>query len=101
MAEWPDEAFAPVQLPAENGPGNALLMIAAKRMAGYLASQAFAGPYLQDQLLLPFAMAGRGAFTTVKLSEHTRTAVNLIERFSGRIFRFSETDDGAHLAKVC
>ncbi|MCA0978815.1 RNA 3'-terminal phosphate cyclase [Qipengyuania flava] len=127
LAEWPDEAFAPVQLPAENGPGNALLMeaefehvtevmsgfgklgvpaerlakTAAKRMAGYLASQAFAGPYLQDQLLLPFAMAGRGAFTTVKLSEHTRTAVNLIERFSGRGFRFSETTDGAHLAEVC
>ena len=127
LAEWPDEAFAPVQLPAENGPGNALLMeaefehvtevmsgfgklgvpaerlakTAAKRMAGYLASQAFAGPYLQDQLLLPFAMAGRGAFTTVKLSEHTRTAVNLIERFSGRGFRFSETTDGAHHAEVC
>ncbi|MBV7265158.1 RNA 3'-terminal phosphate cyclase [Erythrobacter ani] len=127
LAEWPDEAFAPVQLPAENGPGNALLMeaefehvtevmsgfgklgipaerlakTAAKRMAGYLASQAFAGPYLQDQLLLPFAMAGRGAFTTVKLSEHTRTAVNLIKRFSGRGFRFSETADGAHLTEVC
>ena len=127
LAEWPDEAFAPVQLPAENGPGNALLMeaefdhvtevmsgfgklgvpaerlakTAARRMAGYLASQAFAGPYLQDQLLLPFAMAGRGAFTTVKLSEHTRTAVKLIERFSGRDFRFSETRDGAHLAEVC
>ncbi|WP_271078535.1 RNA 3'-terminal phosphate cyclase [Aurantiacibacter sp. MUD61] len=127
LADWPDEVFAPVQLPAENGPGNALLMVAefehvtevtsgfgklgvpaerlaktaAKRMAGYLASQAFAGPYLQDQLLLPFAMAGRGAFTTVKLSEHTRTAVNLIERFSGRGFRFSETTDGAHLAEVC
>ncbi|QZD94060.1 RNA 3'-terminal phosphate cyclase [Qipengyuania gelatinilytica] len=127
LADWPDEAFAPVQLPAEFGPGNALIMHAefdhvtevmsgfgklgvpaerlakraAKRMAGYLASQAFAGPYLQDQLLLPFAMAGRGAFTTVKLSEHTRTAVNLIERFSGRGFRFSETAKGANLAEVC
>ena len=126
LAEWPDEAFAPVQLPAENGPGNALLMeaefenvteimsgfgklgvpaerlakTAAKRMAGYLASQAFAGPYLQDQLLLPFAMAGRGAFTTVKLSEHTRTAARLIERFSGRSFRFSESAEGAHCAEV-
>ena len=127
LAEWPDEAFAPVQLPAENGPGNALLMeaefdhvtevmsgfgklgvpaerlaqTAAKRMAGYLASPAFAGPYLQDQLLLPFAMAGRGAFTTVKLSEHTRTAAKLIERFTARGFRVSETADGAHLAEVC
>ena len=127
LADWPDEVFAPVQLPAENGPGNALLMVAefehvtevisgfgklgvpaerlaktaAKRMAGYLASQAFAGPYLQDQLLLPFAMAGGSVFTTVKLSEHTRTAANLIERFSGRGIRFSETADGAHLVEVC
>lgn len=127
LADWPDEAFAPVHLPAETGPGNAMLIeaefeqvteimsgfgklgvpaerlaqTAAKRMAGYLASHAFAGPYLQDQLLLPFAMAGRGAFTTVKLSEHTRTAVHLIERFTGRGFRFSETADGAQLAEVC
>lgn len=126
LADWPDEAFAPVQLPADNGPGNALLMeaefehvtevmsgfgklgvpaerlakTAAKRMAGYLSSQAFAGPYLQDQLLLPFAMAGGGVFTTVKLSEHTRTAVRLIERFSGKGFHFSETAGGAHLAKA-
>ncbi len=97
LEQWPEEAFAPVQLPADLGPGNALLIearfehvtevmsgfgklgvpaerlaqTAAKRMAGYLASPAFAGPYLQDQLLLPFALAGGGAFSTVKLSEHT------------------------------
>ena len=126
LGDWPDEAFAPVHLSSEHGPGNALLMeaefdhvtevmsgfgklgvpaerlakTAARRMAGYLASEAFAGPYLQDQLLLPFAMAGRGAFTTVKLSEHTRTAAELIERFTGRGFRFSETLDGSHLVEV-
>lgn len=126
LAEWPDEAFAPVQLPADLGPGNALLVeaefehvtevmfgfgklgvpaerlakTAAKRMAGYLASSAFAGPYLQDQLLLPFAMAGEGGFSTVKLSEHTRTAARLIEGFTGRGFRFTDTIDGAHLAEI-
>lgn len=87
--------FGKLGVPAER-----LAKTAAKRVAGYLASQAFAGPYLQDQLLLPFAMAGRGAFTTVKLSEHTRTAANLIERFLERGFRFSETANGAHLAEV-
>ena len=127
LTDWPDDAFAPVQLPADLGPGNALIMEAefdnvtevmsgfgklgvpaerlakttAKRMAGYLASKAFAGPYLQDQLLLPCAMAGGGAFTTVKISEHTRTAANLIERFSGKSFRFSEAADGSHLAELC
>ncbi|MCB2065576.1 MAG: RNA 3'-terminal phosphate cyclase [Erythrobacter sp.] len=126
LSHWPDHAFAPVQLPAEAGPGNALLLeaefdhvtevmsgfgklgvpaerlatTAAKRMAGYLASQAFAGPYLQDQLLLPFAVAGRGAFTTVKLSQHTLTAADLIERFTGRKMRSSEAAGGTHLVEI-
>ena len=126
LTDWPDDAFAPRQLPADHGPGNALLITAAfdhvtevmsafgqigvpaerlaktaaKRMAGYLASPAFAGPFLQDQLLLPFAMAGAGAFTSVKLSEHTRTAARLIERFTGRAFAFSEGADGAWLVKL-
>ncbi len=126
LAEWPDEAFAPVQLAAEDGPGNVLLMhaefdhvtevmsgfgklgipaerlakTAAKRMAGYLGSQAFAGPYLQDQLLLPFAMAGSGVFTTIRLSEHTRTAAALIERFTGVGIRFSDKADRSHLAEI-
>ncbi|MEO0419186.1 MAG: RNA 3'-terminal phosphate cyclase [Pseudomonadota bacterium] len=116
---WPEDAFGPVQLPAERGPGNALLLTAqfervtevvsgigqmgvpaerigkttAKRMAGYLASGAFAGPYLQDQLLLPLALARGGAFTTVKISEHSRTAMELIERFTGTGFNVSEEPD--------
>lgn len=126
LTDWPDDAFTPRQLPADFGPGNALLVeakyahvteimsgfgkigvpaerlakTAAKRMAGYLASDAFAGPYLQDQLLLPFAMARGGSFTTVKLSEHTRTAATLIERFTGTRFAFSETGSGANLVEV-
>ncbi|WP_447765131.1 RNA 3'-terminal phosphate cyclase [Sphingopyxis panaciterrae] len=126
LAEWPDNAFTTRQLPAEQGPGNALLIeaefdqvtevmsgfgklgvpaerlaqTAAKRMAGYLASGAFAGPYLQDQLLLPMAFARGGAFTTVKLSEHTRTAASLIERFAGTCFRVSEHADGRNLVEV-
>lgn len=126
LSEWPDEAFGPVHLPAECGPGNAVLIHAefehvsevvsgfgkigvpaerigkttARRMAGYLSGGAFAGPYLQDQLLLPFAMAGGGAFTSVKVSEHTRTAGKLIERFTGRTFRHSQTADGAHILEL-
>ncbi|WP_260581113.1 RNA 3'-terminal phosphate cyclase [Sphingopyxis sp. PET50] len=58
------------------------------------------GPYLQDQLLLPFAMAGGGRFSTVKLSEHTLTAARLVERFLGTGFRFSGRDGGAILVEV-
>lgn len=115
LADWPADAFTTRQLPADQGPGNALLIearfdqvtevmsafgklglpaerlatTAAKRMAGYLASDAFAGPYLQDQLLLPMALARGGAFTTVKLSGHSNTATALIARFTAVRFRVS------------
>ena len=126
LYDWPEEAFAPRQLPAQEGPGNALLIAAefehvtevmsgfgklgvpaekigktaAKRMVGYLASSAFAGPYLQDQLLLPFALARGGAFSTVKISEHTRTAINLIKMFTGTGFQISLDQGNAHRVEV-
>lgn len=121
LPEWREEDFPIRELPADQGPGIALLLeagfehvtevvsgfgklglpaerlghTAGKRMAGYLASKAFAGPYLQDQLLLPFALAGGGTFTSVKLSEHTRTAARIVERFTGRRVRFGTAPDGA------
>lgn len=121
LVGWPADAFGIRQLPADQGPGNALLLeaefdhvtevmsafgkigipaerlakTAARRIAGYLACEAFAGPYLQDQLLLPFAMARGGSFSTVKLSQHTLTAAALVERFLGAGFRFVERPDGA------
>lgn len=126
LGDWPEEVFLPHQISADQGPGNALLVTAeyahvtevmsdfaqmgvpaerlakttAKRMQGYMASEAFAGPYLQDQLLLPFAMAKGGAFTSVKLSEHSRTAMSLIERFTGIMFRITEQDNGAFHVEV-
>lgn len=120
--DWPEESFAVRQLPEEQGPGNIVLIeaafdhvteivsgfgqlgvpaervakVAAGRMAGYLASNAFAGPYLQDQLLLPFALAGGGVFTTVKPSQHSLTARDVIERFIGRRGVFRDQPDGTH-----
>ncbi|MDF1734881.1 MAG: RNA 3'-terminal phosphate cyclase [Minwuia sp.] len=126
LADWPEEAFVPQQLSADSGPGNALLIEAgfahvteigsefarlglpaerlasnaAKRMAGYLGSDAFAGPHLQDQLLLPFAMAQGGAFTTVRLTEHSRTAAKLITRFTGTGFQVTTHENGSRLVEV-
>lgn len=120
---WPEEAFAVRELPAEEGPGNVLLLqadfehateivtgfgrlgisaeslakTAAQRMAGFLASNAFAGPYLADQLLLPFALAGGGSFTTVKPSQHARTAADVIAMFTGQRWTFSAQKNGVHL----
>lgn len=125
LPDWPDEAFAVRQLPADRGPGNALILeadyehvteivtgfgklgvsaeslakTAAQRMGGYLASPAFAGPYLADQLLLPFALAGGGSFTTVKPSQHARTAADVIELFLDQRWTFTQQDNGAHLVQ--
>lgn len=121
LSDWPEAAFSVRQLPEERGPGNILLIEAAfehvteivsgfgklgvpaetlarkaaGRMAGYLESSAFAGPYLQDQLLLPFALAGGGVFTTVKPSQHSRTAADIIARFLGTRVDFTQQVDGA------
>lgn len=126
LPDWPEGAFAMHQLPEEQGPGNALLLeaafehateivtgfgklgvsaeslakTAAHRMAGFLESRAFAGPYLADQLLLPFALAGGGSFTTVKPSQHARTAADIIERFTGQRWVFEQQPDGCHLVRL-
>lgn len=126
LPDWPEEAFAVRQLPDEQGPGNALLLeaafehateivtgfgklgvsaesiarTAAQRMAGFLASDAFAGPYLADQLLLPFALARGGCFTTVKPSQHARTAAEVIERFTGQRWLFEQQSNGCHLVRL-
>lgn len=126
LPDWPEDAFSMHQLPEGQGPGNALLLAAefeqvtevvtgfgklgvsaeslaktaAQRMAGFLESQAFAGPYLADQLLLPFALAGGGSFTTVKPSQHARTAADIIERFTGQRWLFEPQPDGCHLVRL-
>lgn len=47
----------------------------------YLNTGAAVDPYLADQLLLPMALAGGGAFTTLQPSSHTRTNTSIIEQF--------------------
>lgn len=116
LPDWPEDAFAIRTLPESVGPGNIVMIEAAyahvteissgfgklgassesiakdaaRRLAGYMATDAFAGPYLADQLLLPFALAGGGQFTTVKPSQHSRTAADIIALFTGRHPRFEE-----------
>ncbi len=53
----------------------------------YLASGAFAGEHLADQLLLPFALAGGGAFTAEKLNSHARTNMDVNYSFPARRVR--------------
>lgn len=123
LPNWPEDAFTIRQLPEAQGPGNILLVEAqfelvteicsgfgklgtsaeslakdaSRRMSGFIGSNAFAGPYLADQLLLAFALAGGGRFTTVKPSQHSRTAADIIDLFLGRRFVFDQQGDGEHL----
>lgn len=126
LPEWNEDQIAIRELPADQGPGIALVLAssfaevtevvsgfgklglsaerigttAGKRMAGYEGSGAFAGPYLQDQLLLPMAFAGGGAFTSVKISDHTRTAAEIIGKFTGRTTHFEQDGNGRQLVRV-
>lgn len=126
LPDWPEDAFSVRQLPEEQGPGNVLLLeatfehgceivtgfgklgvsaeslakTAAHRIAGFLATDAFAGPYLADQLLLPFALAGGGSFTTVKLSQHSLTAAAIIEQFTGRRCLFEVRPGESNLVTI-
>jgi RNA 3'-terminal phosphate cyclase (ATP) len=54
---------------------------AVKLAKSYLASRAFASEYLADQLMIPFALAGEGAYTATCASEHARTNARTIEAF--------------------
>lgn len=47
----------------------------------YLDAGVPVGPYLADQLLLPLALAGGGAFVTVAPDRHTPTNIEVIQQF--------------------
>ena len=53
----------------------------AEQVRAYLAAGQPVGEHLTDQLLLPTALAGGGAFRTAGLSLHARTNIEVIEAF--------------------
>jgi RNA 3'-terminal phosphate cyclase (ATP) len=103
-------------LPANQGPGNALLIsmkydevtevfagfgergVSAESVADRAAraarlfhqGRAAVGEHLADQLLLPLALAGRGRFTASVLSSHSRTNIEVIELFLDARFQIDE-----------
>lgn len=118
---WSDEQLRVRGLPAEQGPGNALLLtlehehvtevfaafgekslraeMVAKQLLQqvrtYLVSGAAVDEYLADQLLLPMALAGGGGFTASSVSQHALSNADVIERFLPVRIRF---DDGERCA---
>ena len=78
-AEHARELFAAF---GERGrPAEAVALAAVQEVREYLALDVPVGPHLADQLLLLCALAGGGRFRTGALTGHTRTQVEVIERF--------------------
>lgn len=126
LPEWSQDAFTVREIPDDQGPGIILMLEAryaqvseivsgfgqfgvpaerlaktsAARMAGYIEAAAFAGPYLADQLILPFVLAGGGSYTTVKPSQHLLTAIDIAGRFTGRRIALHQQAGGARLLAV-
>ncbi|HVF57056.1 MAG TPA: RNA 3'-terminal phosphate cyclase [Pyrinomonadaceae bacterium] len=54
---------------------------AVEEAESYLSTGAPVGEHLADQLLIPLALAGGGAYTTGPLSLHTTTNIEIIKKF--------------------
>lgn len=104
---WPAESLRIKQVPNEHGPGNLVMLevahahvtevftafgqrgVRAEAVAAdaiqqakrYLAANVPVGPCLADQLMIPFALAGGGAFVTQSLTRHATTNIDVIQRF--------------------
>jgi RNA 3'-terminal phosphate cyclase (ATP) len=72
----------------------------ATEAAVYLASSAFAGEHLADQLLLPMALAGGGSFTTVAITDHLASNARLVEKFLPVEIEWTQDADGAWVVRV-
>lgn len=122
---WDESQLLIRGLSGDQGPGNALLltlehqhvtdvfcafgekMVRAESVAKsvisearrYISSGAAMGEHLADQVMLPFALAGGGGFTTYQVSQHAMTNATVIERFLPVQFHFTESD-GIHSCMV-
>lgn len=124
---WEGSQLRNHTLPAGQGPGNALLITlehahltevfaafgeksvsaqdvadnAVEQARTYLQSQAAVGEHLADQLMLPLALAGGGAFTAASVSQHALTNADVIGRFLPLRFSFEAQAPGAgHLIRA-
>lgn len=118
---WNEPQLLARHLPADQGPGNALLItlehehvtevfaafgartIKAEAVAQsvleevhrYLSSKAAVGEHLADQLMLPMALAGAGRFSTERVSQHSSTNGETIARFLPVDIVFEDGDNCA------
>ncbi len=62
-------------------PAETVAQRAAQQARKYLSDDIPVGEHLADQLLIPLALAGGGAFRTRELSRHAETNIEVIQRF--------------------
>jgi RNA 3'-terminal phosphate cyclase (ATP) len=119
VMNWGEDQLRVCGLPADQGPGNALMLtldyehatevftafgeksVTSEQVAGqvvqrarqYLMSRAAFAEYLADQMMLPLALAGGGGFTMDEVSMHARTNAQVIETFLSVRFTFNKWDD--------
>ena len=66
-----------------------------KDVKGYLDTPECAlGEHLADQILLPMALAGKGSFTTSKMTNHLRTNIAVIQQFLDVEVKLEERVEG-------
>lgn len=58
------------------------------------------GAHLADQILLPMALAGGGAYRTLALTLHTRTLAEIIHTFLGCETRMKEEGGNRWLIEI-
>jgi len=85
-------------------PAEKVALGALQELNGYLATDAPVGPHLADQLLLPMGLAaqqGRGGrFRTGELTEHSRTHIEVLQRFLDVQIDVQVEDGGTNLVSV-
>jgi RNA 3'-terminal phosphate cyclase (ATP) len=81
-------AFGERGVPAETVAGRA-----ASETLEYLEAGVPVGAHLADQILLPFALAGGGAYRTLAPTLHTRTQAEILRVFLGSETRMTETGE--------
>ncbi len=73
---------------------------AADHAVKYLESGVVIGEYLADQVLLPMALAGGGKFLTCEPSLHTKTNIEIIQKFLPCMIACTEMGDDVWLISV-
>jgi RNA 3'-terminal phosphate cyclase (ATP) len=68
--------FGEIRVPAER-----VAQRAVRELERYLRAGVPIGSHLADQLMVPLALAGGGAYVTLPLSDHARANAEVVERF--------------------